>query len=47
MVPTFFQFYYNENTVDLQAMRHPPQTKNPQTEWSGDVVEHCQQQSNL
>jgi len=22
-------------------------TKNPQTKWSGDVVEHCQQQSNL
>ena len=21
--------------------------KNPQTEWSGDVVEHCQQKSNL
>lgn len=25
----------------------PPTTKNPQTEWSGDVVEHCPQQSNL
>ena len=25
----------------------PPTTKNPQTEWSGDVVEHCPQQPNL
>jgi hypothetical protein len=45
-VPAFFHFYYNENTVDLQAAQQPLQ-KNPQTEWSGDVVEHCQQQSNL
>ena len=30
----------------VRVLYRPPQ-KNPQTEWSGDVVEHCPQHSNF
>jgi len=33
--------------IDRQTFCYCQPQKNPQTEWSGDVVEHCPQQPNL